>query len=76
MIQEAAHAAKLWVHEHSNELFKGSVGFLSSIAGIGMSALQEVEQWLRLASLCAGIMVALVTTWSILKKNRDKEDKK
>jgi hypothetical protein len=69
MIHDTVHAIKAFMHDHSSEVSKGGLGLLSSIAGIGISTLQEVEMWLRLASLCAGIMVALVTTWSILRKN-------
>jgi hypothetical protein len=76
MIHDTIHSFKDFLHDHANEVTKGGLGLMSSIAGIGVSTLQEVEMWLRLVSLCAGIMVALVTTWSILRKNWSKEDKK
>lgn len=51
---------------------KGLLGTVASMAGIGVSFLPEIEQWLRVASLLIGCAVGLVTLISILRKGSSK----
>lgn len=63
---------KNFFEDHSTQLLKGSVGMSATIGSVGVSSIQEVELWLRISSLCIGILVGLLTTWSIIRKNKDK----
>ena len=51
---------------------KGATGVGASAGGVYVSILPQVEAWLRVASLVAGIAVACVTIWSIIKRGRQK----
>lgn len=51
---------------------KGVVGVVAPAGGVYVSILPQVEAWLRVASLSAGIAVACVTIWSIIYKARKK----
>lgn len=59
--------------EISGIIGRGLLGVAGLGAGVGVS-LQNVEQWLRITSLGAGILVAVTTTvitiWSFVRKNR------
>jgi hypothetical protein len=64
---------KEFFHNHSDDLLKGTTGLIATVSGIGLS-LQDLEAGLRIASLCVGITVGILTAWSIIRKNRrDKE---
>jgi hypothetical protein len=63
---------KNFTEEHAAQLLKGSVGITATMGSVGVSTIQEVEVWLRISSLCVGILVGLLTAWSIFKKNKDK----
>lgn len=64
---------KNFFEDHSAQLIKGSVGMSATLGSVGVSTIQEIELWLRISSLCIGIIVGLLTAWSIFKKNRDKQ---
>jgi hypothetical protein len=64
---------KTFIEDHSAQLLKGSVGMSATLGSVGVSTIQEVELWLRISSLCVGILVGLLTAWSIFKKNKDKQ---
>ena len=64
---------KNFLEDHSAQLIKGSVGMSATLGSVGVSTIQEVELWLRISSLCIGIIVGLLTAWSIFKKNKDKQ---
>jgi len=63
---------KNFLEDHSAQLIKGSVGMSATLGSVGVSTIQEIELWLRISSLCIGIIVGLLTTWSIIRKNKDK----
>lgn len=63
---------KNFLEDHSAQLIKGSVGMSATLGSVGVSTIQEVELWLRITSLCIGIIVGLLTAWSIFRKNKDK----
>ena len=48
---------------------RGVGGVLGAATGITIS-LADVEQWLRIASLTAGLVVAGLTIRSLLKRNK------
>ena len=49
---------------------KGSIG----IAAAGYGAVTAPYDWLRIASGTAGIMVACVTVWSIISRNKTQKE--
>lgn len=49
---------------------KGLIGVVSPAGGIYISILPQIEAWLRVASLVAGIAVAGVTIWSLTRKKK------
>lgn len=52
---------------------KGAIGVVTPIMGFTVSAVQELELWLRIVSLCVGIAVGTVTFISLIKNlNRNK----
>lgn len=61
------------MNETVKDISKGAVGVLASAGGLGVSALSEVEAWLRILALIAGIGVSCVTIYSILKRKKDRE---
>ncbi len=60
------------MNDHLHIFAKGLLGTVASIAGIGVSLLPQIEQWLRLASLLIGCAVGLATLVSILRKGSPK----
>lgn len=50
---------------------KGAIGMLSPLLGYIVSRLPEIEAWLRVLSLCGGLVVCLLTIRSFIK-NWDK----
>lgn len=54
-------------------LKQGTAGMGASAAGIGVSFIEHVEQWLQLASLTVGLLVGLITLYNLtVKKWRKK----
>ena len=51
-------------------LVKGIIGVAAPVGGAVISALQSIEAWLRVGSLCVGITVGIVTIWSLIKKTK------
>lgn len=51
-----------------NTLLKGIVGVTAPLIGIATS-IQDIENYLRVGSLVVGILVGLVTIWSIIRKS-------
>ena len=60
-------------HMTNGDLVKGGAGAATAFASVIMSALPEIEVWLRLASLTVGLLVGLVTLYSLVKKLRSKK---
>jgi hypothetical protein len=57
-------------HENVDVMWKGVVGTSASMVGTSISFIPQLETTLRLLSLVVGILVGLVTIWSILKHKR------
>jgi hypothetical protein len=52
---------------------QGIAGTGASAAGIGMSFMEQLEQWLQIASLSVGLLVGLITLYNLtVKKWRKK----
>ncbi len=52
-----------------DDLLRGGVGLFGIIFGQVMSRLPDIEAWLRIVSLLAGIILALVTIFITIKKH-------
>lgn len=46
----------------------GAAGMLATATSIGISLLPEIEQWLRIGSLCIGIAVGIASL-AVIAKN-------
>ncbi len=57
------------MHEHP-ELCKGIAAVTINVLAVITSTQENLEFWLRIASLCVGIIVGLLTIVSILWKMR------
>lgn len=51
--------------------WKGAIGTLSPVLGVMLSSLSDIEQHLRVLSLCGGLVVCALTIRSFIK-NWDK----
>ena len=49
---------------------KGVAGVTAPAGGIYISVLPQIEAWLRIASLLAGLAVAAVTIWSLTRHKK------
>lgn len=55
----------------NNTFNAGAFGVMATAVSLGVSILSEVEQWLRIASLCSGILVA-IGSLAVIVKNWNK----
>lgn len=55
----------------NGDLVKGGASSLVALGSVFLSALPEVEAWLRIASLCVGLAVGAVTLFSLVRKLRN-----
>jgi len=53
----------------------GFTGVLATSTSVGISLLPEIEQWLRISSLCIGILVG-IGSLAIIIKNWSKSNTK
>ena len=57
----------------TNSFNAGATGMLATATSIGISMLPEIEQWLRMGSLCIGIVVGLASLAVIIRNwNKNK----
>ena len=56
--------------EHHHTLAKGALGAGANLLGVITSFQQELEWWLRITSLGVGVLVGILTAWSIIRKAR------
>lgn len=54
--------------EHIETGFKGLFGATTAGSGLAISVATQVEPWLRVGALVAGIAVSVITFYSIWKK--------
>jgi len=62
-------------HMTNGDLVKGGAGSVTALASAILSALPQIETGLRIASLGVGLLVGLVTLYSLVKKIRSKKAK-
>ncbi len=53
--------------QHNLDIAKGILATTVGTAGLVVSALEQIEAWLRVGSLVVTILVGVVTIWSIIK---------
>ena len=63
---------KTLMHDHGNELLKGALGVCSTMLGVLTSVQENVEYFMRCASLGIGMTVGLLTAISIVRGWRKK----
>jgi hypothetical protein len=57
----------------TNSLNAGMAGMLATATSVGISFLPEIEQWLRVGSLCIGIVVGIGSLAVIIRNwNKNK----
>lgn len=57
----------------TNSFNAGAAGMLATATSIGISMLSAIEQWLRMGSLCIGIVVGLASLAVIIRNwNKNK----
>jgi len=57
------------MHDHTNTIINGTVGFGASVAGVSVSFMPGIETSLRLLSLTLGVIIGCITLYRLLKKN-------
>ena len=58
--------------DHACDIFKGAIGVLSSVLGVLTSLQEQLEYYMRIASLSFGMIVAILTAISIVRGWRKK----
>jgi hypothetical protein len=57
----------------TNSFNAGMAGMFATATSVGISFLPEIEQWLRMGSLCIGIVVGLASLAVIIRNwNKNK----
>jgi len=56
--------------QNLSDMLKGAIGTGSTMLGIIMSNLDEIEAWLRITSLLVGITVGIATVWSLTRRRK------
>lgn len=51
----------------------GALGIGSPVAGLIVSAMPEIEAWLRILSLLIGCAVGLVSLWRLIKRRKSND---
>ncbi len=60
-------------HHHLSTVERGALGTFASIGSAAMSLLSSLEVYLRIAGLCVGLAVGIVTLLSVLHDLRKKQ---
>jgi hypothetical protein len=60
-------------HHHLSTVERGALGTFASIGSAAMSLLSSLEVYLRIAGLCVGLAVGIVTLFSVLHDLRNKQ---
>ena len=56
--------------QNLSDMLKGLIGVGSTMLGIITSNLDQIESWLRIASLLVGIAVGIATVWSLTRRRK------
>jgi len=60
-------------HEHLTTVERGALGTFASIGSAAVSMVSQLELYLRVAGLCVGLAVGIVTLISVLHDLRKKQ---
>jgi hypothetical protein len=64
------------MHEHLTTVERGALGTFASIGSAAVSMVSQLELYLRVAGLCVGLAVGVVTLISVLHDLRKKQKQK
>jgi len=62
-----------FMHEHLTTVERGALGTFASIGSAAVSMVSQLELYLRVAGLCVGLAVGVVTLISVLHDLRTKQ---
>jgi hypothetical protein len=65
-----------FMHEHLTTVERGALGTFASIGSAAVSMVSQLELYLRVAGLCVGLAVGIVTLISVLHDLRKKQKQK
>jgi len=63
------------LHHHLSTVERGALGTFASIGSAAVSLVSQLEVYLRVAGLCVGLAVGVVTLISVLHDLRRKQQK-
>jgi hypothetical protein len=63
------------LHNHLSTVERGALGTFASIGSAAVSLVAQLEVYLRVAGLCVGLAVGVVTLISVLHDLRRKQQK-
>jgi hypothetical protein len=63
------------LHSHMSTVERGALGTFASIGSAAVSLVSQLEVYLRVAGLCVGLAVGVVTLISVLHDLRKKQQK-
>ena len=63
------------LHHHLTTVERGALGTFASIGSAAVSMVSQLEVYLRVAGLCVGLAVGVVTLISVLHDLRKKQQK-
>ncbi len=63
-------------HDHLTTVERGALGTFASIGSAAISMVSHLEVYLRVAGLCVGLLVGLVTLISVYHDLRKKQKEK
>jgi hypothetical protein len=61
------------LHSHMTTVERGALGTFASIGSAAVSLVSQLEVYLRVAGLCVGLAVGIVTLLSVLHDLRKKQ---
>ena len=64
------------LHNHLSTVERGALGTFASIGSAAVSLVSQLEVYLRVAGLCVGLAVGIVTLISVLHDLRTKQKEK
>jgi hypothetical protein len=62
-----------YLHDHLTTVERGALGTFASIGSAAVSMVSHLEVYLRVAGLCVGLLVGLVTLISVYHDLRKKQ---
>jgi hypothetical protein len=62
-----------FLHSHMSTVERGALGTFASLGSAAVSMVSHLEVYLRVAGLCVGLLVGIVTLISVLHDLRNKQ---